>query len=69
MKKESKAGLMAAIIGLSAIMFGRKNDEKMGKITPQREGGMFWNPQAIFIPRRGKYKGYMRDNANWGRKK
>lgn len=23
----------------------------------------------IFIPRRSKFKGYMRDNRNWGRKR
>jgi hypothetical protein len=69
MKSASKMGLMAAIIGLSAAMFGRKRDKQDAKITPQREGGMFWNPQAIYIPRRGKFKGYMRDNRNWGKKR
>ena len=59
----------ASKIGLSAIMFGRKRDEQDAKITPQREGGMFWNPQAIYIPRRTKFKGYMRDNCKWGKKR
>ena len=59
---------MAAIIGMTAALFGAKRQEGTGKIPSRREGGMFWNPQAIFIPRRSKFKGYMRDNRNWGRK-
>jgi hypothetical protein len=27
-----------------------------------------WNSQAVYTPRRSKFKGYMRDNRNWGRK-
>lgn len=32
-------------------------------------GGIGWNPQAIFIPRRGKQKGYERSNRDGGRHK
>ena len=28
-------------------------------------GGAGWNPQAIFIPRHGKFKGYMRENRRF----
>ena len=30
-------------------------------------GGIGWNPQAIFIPRRKKQKGYERSNRDGGR--
>ena len=59
---------MATIIGLTAAIFNRSKTAKLATRT-DHEGSMFWNPQAIFIPRRKKFKGYMRDNRNWGKKR
>lgn len=80
MKASQKLGIMAAIIGLTSAVFGRRNEP-----IKKRQDGLFdgkhtkgghvfggfrhWNPQAIHIPRHGKFKGYMRDNRNWGRKR
>ncbi len=68
MKASQKLGLMALMLGMTAAIFGRK---KQASATPYRpiQGGTFWNPQAIFIPRRTHFKGYQKDNRNWGRKR
>lgn len=42
-------------------MFAARHQPVGVRSTP-RAGGSFWNPQAIFIPRRSKFKGYMREN-------
>jgi hypothetical protein len=76
MKKENKLGLMAAIIGMTAAMFKRKEPiEYKAPAQPTTVGKYMFggfrarNLQAIFIPRHSKMKGYMRDNRNWGRKR
>ena len=62
-----KLGLMALILGMTANLFGGRHEARPAtKVGETSAGG--WNPQAIFIPRRSKFKGYMRDNRNWGRK-
>ena len=44
-----------------------ENSKPKVNIGETSAGG--WNPQAIYIPRRTKFKGYMRDNRNWGKKR
>ncbi len=81
MKAAQKLGLMASIIGMTSAIFGgrkqaQKEQEKIGRervrLTGRNQhvqgGGMPWNPQAIFIPRRTAFKGWRRDNKNWGRR-
>ena len=79
MKASQKLGLMAAIIGITSAIFG-KGGQKEQRITLEKEdrksagnymlgGFRHFNGQAIFIPNVSrKFKGYMRDNRNWGRK-
>jgi len=66
---------MAAIIGMTAAMFKRKEPIEYNPPAQPTTVGKYMfggvrarNLQAIFIPRRSKFKGYMRDNRNWGRK-
>ena len=79
MKASQKLGIMAAIIGLTSAVFGKRNEpikERRGyDFRNKRTAGKYtyggfrhWNDQAVFIPRHNKFKGYMRDNRNWGRK-
>ena len=75
--KASKLGLMAAIIGMTAAMFSRgKRPSYVGRESYRKHNGKYqfggahvWGSSAVFIPGRMKFKGYMRDNRNWGRKK
>jgi hypothetical protein len=77
MKASSKLGLMAAIIGMTAAMFSRSKQPSYRDTSPHLRkrngkyifgGANVWDSQAVFIPRARKFKGYMRDNRNWGRK-
>lgn len=63
-----KLGLMAAILGMTAALFGGRREAKPAKRIGETSAGG-WNPQAIYVPRRTKFKGYMRDNRNWGKKR
>lgn len=80
MKASQKFGIMAAIIGMTAAVFGKRKEPIRvtreshfdGKHTIGGHvfgGFRHWNPQAIYVPRRMKFKGYMRDNRAWGRKR
>ena len=77
MKASSKPGLMAAIIGMTAAMFSGSTQPSYRDTSPhlRKQNGKYifgganvWGSQAVFIPRARKFKGYMRDNRNWGRK-
>ena len=75
MKKAQKLGLMASIIGMTTAIFGKRKTESAYKEEKKTNagrymlgGGVVWNPQAIFIPRRTRLKGWQKDNKSWGRK-
>jgi hypothetical protein len=74
-KREGFFGKATAYIG--NLFVKKDKDEKESKKKYQGAtnrihhligGGGGWNPQAIFIPRHGKQKGYERDNRDSGRK-
>jgi hypothetical protein len=58
----TKKSLMTSmIIGLTALFHAKASGVRIAP-SSHTDGGMFWNPQAIYIPRHRKFKGYDREN-------
>jgi hypothetical protein len=55
--------LLSTVLALTAIFHSKDSGGAFAsRLKPMHSGGGGWNPQAIFIPRRTKFKGYMREN-------
>jgi hypothetical protein len=54
------------ILVLTALFHGRQSIGGI-KNTMPKTGGPFWNSQGIFIPRRKKFKGYMRSQSTFNK--
>jgi len=54
-----RRSFLTSMILMATALFSGRNDTR---ITTQRTGGSFWNPQAIYIPRRKKLKGWQKEN-------
>ena len=56
----TKRSLLTSMILMATAIFSGRNNTK--DTSMPRTGGSFWNPQAIYIPRRKKLKGWQREN-------
>jgi hypothetical protein len=62
----TKRSLLTSVILMATAMFGmNKHSGRIKDTSGSHTGGRFWNPQAIYIPRRTKFKGYMRENRKY----
>jgi hypothetical protein len=61
-----KSLLTSMILMATALFAGSKNTSGGIKDTSgSHTGGRYWNPQAIYIPRHRKFKGYDRENRKY----
>jgi hypothetical protein len=60
-----RKSFLTSLILLATAAFTKRSSGGIKDTSGSRTGGMFWNPQAIFIPRRTKFKGWMRENRKY----
>jgi hypothetical protein len=57
----TKKSLLTSMIMIATALFHKGATPSESVHHGNKEGGSFWNPQGIFIPRRRKFKGWMRE--------